>query len=90
MTIGDDLGIALERGLEDLPAVDAGQAQVGDEDVEGELREPLERVLAAVGLLDDEAVVRQPLGNRLAQRALVVDDQQMFLAFSHLVEWAVF
>ena len=45
---------------------------------------------AAAGLLDHKAVVRQPLRNRLAERALVVDDQQMFLAFRHLVERAVF
>ena len=41
-----------------------------------------ERLLAAVGLLDDEAVVGEPLGDGLAQRRLVVDDQQMFLARS--------
>ena len=43
-----------------------------------------ERFLAAAGLLDDEPVVRQPLGDRLAERRLVVDDQQMFLIFRHL------
>ena len=37
------------------------------------------------GLFDDEAVIGEALGDRLAQRGLVVDDQQMFLAFSHLV-----
>ena len=55
----DDVGVALERGFEHLPAVDAGQPQVGDEDVEGELGEPLERVFAAVGLLDGEAMIAQ-------------------------------
>ena len=49
-----------------------------------------ERLLAAVGLLDDEAVVGEPLGDRLAQRLLVVDDQQMFRRFRHLVRLAVF
>ena len=34
---GDDVGIALECGIEHLPAVDAGQSQVGDQDVEGEV-----------------------------------------------------
>jgi hypothetical protein len=63
-----------------------GQAQVGDQDVEGELGEPLEGLLAAAGLLDDEAVVGQPLRDRLAQRLLVVHDQQMFQAFSHLAD----
>ena len=87
---GDDVGIALERRVEHLPAVDAGQPQVGDEDVEGEIGEPLERLLAAVRLLDDEAVIGQPFRDGLAKRRLVVDEQQMFLAFSHLVEWTVF
>ena len=45
---GDDVGIALERGVEDLPAVDARQPQVGDDDVEGEIRQSrCERFLAA-------------------------------------------
>ena len=45
---------------------------------------------AAGRLFDDEAVVGEALRDRLAERMLVVDDQQMFLAFRHLVEWAVF
>ncbi len=44
-----------------------------------------ERLFAARRLLDDEAVIGEALGDRLAQRVLVVDDQQMFLAFRHLV-----
>jgi hypothetical protein len=79
----DDFGIAFERPFDDLPAVDARQAQVGDEDVEGEGRKPLEGLLAAGGLLDDEAVVGQPLRDRLAQRLLVVHEEQMFQALSH-------
>ena len=46
---------------------------------------PAQGLLAAVGLLDDEAVVGEPLRNRLTQRRLVVYDQQMFRRFSHLV-----
>ena len=49
-----------------------------------------ERLFAAARLLDHESVVGQPLGDRLAQRALVVDDQQMFLGISHLGRVAVF
>jgi hypothetical protein len=81
----DDLGIALERGLEDGPAVDAGQAEVGHDDVEGELSQPGEGVFAARGLLDDEAVIGEPLRNGLPQRDLVVYEEQMFRVFSHLV-----
>ena len=68
MTMAMISGIALEGRVEHLPAVDAGQAQVGDQDVEGELLQPLERLFAAGRLLDDEAVIGEPLGNRLAQR----------------------
>ena len=39
-------GIALEGRLDDLAAVDARQAQVGDDDVEREPVEPLERGFA--------------------------------------------
>ena len=37
-----------------------------------------QRFFAVARLLDDEAVVRQPLGDRLTKRRLVIDDQQMF------------
>ncbi len=86
----DDVGIALERRVEHGAAVDAGQPQVGDDDVEGEVGEPRERLFAARRLLDDEAVVGQPFGDGLAQRRLVVDEEQMFRVFSHLVRAAVF
>ena len=49
-----------------------------------------ERVLAAGGLLDDEAVIGQPLRDRFPQRRLVVDEKQMFRVFRHLVGRAVF
>ena len=78
-------GIALERGLEHRAAVDAGQAEVGNDDVEGELGEPRQRVFAVGGLLDDEAVIGEPLRNGLPQRRLVVYEEQMFRVFSHLV-----
>jgi len=81
----DDLGIPLESRLEHGPAVDAGQAEVGDDDVEGELGQPGECVLAAGRLLDDEAVIGEPLRNGLPQRRLVVYEEQMFRVFSHLV-----
>ena len=72
---GDDVGVALDRGVEDLAAVDARQPEVGDEDVEGERRQALERLFAARRLLDDEAVIGEPFGDRLPQRRLVVDDE---------------
>ena len=66
-------------------AVDAGQPQVGHDDVERELGEPRQGVLAAGGLFDDEAVIGQALRNGLPQRRLVVYEEQMFRVFSHLV-----
>ncbi len=42
----DDVGIAGEGLVEDLAAVDARQPQVRDEDVEREVVEPRERLLA--------------------------------------------
>ena len=42
----DDAGIARERGFDDFAPVDAGQAQVGDDDVEGKTVERLEGGLA--------------------------------------------
>ena len=57
--------------------VDAGQPQVGDDDVEGELLEQLERLFAAVGLDDFEAALGQPLGHERAQGRLVIDKEKM-------------
>ena len=86
----DDVRVALERGVEHLPAVDAGQAEVGDEDVEGEVGQPSSASSPLAACSTDEAMVGQPLGDGLAQRLLVVDEQQMFRRFSHLVGLAVF
>ena len=77
MTIGDDVGIAGERLVEDLPAVDARQPQVGDQDVERKLVQPLERLFARAGLLDPEPVLAEPLRDDLAERRFVVDEQQV-------------
>jgi hypothetical protein len=81
----DDLGVTLERRLDHLGAVDPWQTQIGDQNVEGKIRETLKRFLAASRLFDDEPVIGEALGDRLAQRGLIIDDQQMFLALSHLV-----
>ena len=81
----DHLGVSLEGGVEDLPAVDAGEPEVGDEDVEREGGETLQGILAVAGLLDHESVIRQPLRDRLPKHSFVVDDQQMFWTVSHLV-----
>ena len=82
----DDVGIAQQRGFEHARAVEARQTQVGDDDVEGKFGELLDGLLARVGLLDFESVLGQALGERLAQRRFVFDEQEMFLGFSHLRE----
>ena len=76
---GDDVGVAGDGGFDDRGAVDAGQPQVRDDDVEGEFGEPRDRGLARFGLLDLIAAVGQLLGDGLPQRRLVFDQQQMFL-----------
>ena len=86
----DDVGIALDGGFDDGGAVDAGQAQVGDDDVEGELGEPRERRLARVGLLDLVAAVGQLLGDGLAQRRLVFDEEQMFRLYQSFTQAPIF
>ena len=58
-------GISFERRIEHVAAADAGQAEVGDQDVERELGQALQGLFAGPGLLNRKPVVRQPLGDRL-------------------------
>ena len=81
----DDFGVALEGCCDDVGTVHARQAQVGHHDVIREVSELLQGFLSAPGLVDPEPLFCQPLGGRLAKRPFVLDDQQMFLAFNHLV-----
>ncbi len=53
---GEDLGVARQRGVEDVHAVGVGQPQVDDQGVVGEAFQPLERVRAVGRLGDGEAV----------------------------------
>jgi hypothetical protein len=85
-----DVGIALDGRVEYLTAVDPRQAEVGDEDVEGEIAEPAKRLFAVVGLFDRVALVGQTLSDSLAQRLLVIHDEEMFNLVRHLVRLAVF
>ena len=77
-------GIALERGIDDGGSVDAGQAQVGDDDVEREVGEPRERGFARFRLFDGIAVIGELLGDGLAERRFVLDEQEMFHRIRHL------
>jgi hypothetical protein len=80
----DDVGIALDGRVDDLHAVDAGQAQVGDDDVEGELGERIDRTFPCLRLDNDKPVVFETLGYRLPQRRLVFDEEQMGCGLRHL------
>ena len=82
---GDDVGVARDGRLEHLGSVDARQAQVGDDDVEREIGQPAERRLAGLGLRDLVAVVGQLLGNRLTERCLVFDEEDVPLKVRHRV-----
>ena len=81
---GDDFRIAFERGLDHRRAVDAWQPQVGDDDVEGELGQQVPRGFSALGLHHAVAMLGQPLGGRLPERRLVLDEEQMYFVCGHV------
>ncbi len=85
----DYVGVPLEGRIEHVAAVDAWQAQVGDENVEGEVGEPFERLFAGACLLYRIPVIRQAFSDSRPQRRLVIDDEQMFPDISHLPARAV-
>ena len=74
-TIGDDAGIALEGGFDDLAAVDARQPQVRDDDVEREFAQQLERSFARFGLGHLEALLDEALGDHRSERRFVVYEE---------------
>ncbi len=87
----DDLRVAREGLVQDVPAVDAWQPEVGDQDVEGELVQPLERFLARARLLDAKPMLAQPFGNRLAKSGFVVNEKEMLnWGIGHVLQVAVF
>jgi hypothetical protein len=69
----DDVGIPAERLVEYLAAVDAWQAQIGDEDVEGKIVEPGNRLFARAGLLNLKRLFGQPLRDDLTEWGFVVN-----------------
>ena len=72
-----DVRIAGKRFVEHLPAVDAGQPQVGHEDIERKFAQPLQRVFAGAGLLHFESVLGESLGNHLAKCRFVIDQKKV-------------
>ena len=78
----DDAGVPLQRGGEHLAAVDAGQTEVRDEDVEREPLELFEGLFTGRRLDHRETGVGQALGHHGAKCVLVVDEQDV-IGFSH-------
>jgi len=64
----------------------ARQAQIRHHDVEGEIGQGLERPLGRIGLHDIEPAVPELLSYSLAERCLVLDEEQMFWRIRHLWE----
>ena len=88
---GDDVRVAREGLVEHLAAVDAGQPEVGDEDVEGELVQPLERLFARARLLDAEPMLAEPLGDGLPKAGFVVNEQKVLTGESAMsLRWRYF
>ncbi len=81
---GHNLGIPLDGRVDDRRSVDAGEPEVGDDDVEREIGQTSQGRLARVGLLDVVAAIGQLLGDSLPKRRLVLNQKQMFRRFSHL------
>jgi len=80
----NDVGIAADGGVDNRGSVDAGQAQVRDDDVEGKVRKTNDRGLARLGLLDLITPVGKLFGDGLSKGGLIVDEQQMFRGVRHL------
>ena len=81
---GNDVGIAFDGRFQHVCAVEAGQPQVGNDDVERKLRQSRIRGFAGIGLFHLVTAVRQLLGDSLTQRRLVFDEQHMFRRVRHL------
>jgi hypothetical protein len=60
-----------------LPAIDAWQSEVGNDNVKGELAQPLERRFTGCRLFDAVPRFAQALRNHFAEAVLIVDEQQV-------------
>ena len=81
---GDDAGITLQSGIDDAAAVNARQAQVGDDDVEGEALQLFEGLLARSGLGNLETLVQEPFRHHPPQRILIVYEENIWFGIRHL------
>ena len=74
---GHDVRIALDGGVNHGRAVDTRQAEVRDDDVEGEVGELREGGFAGGGLFDQESPRRELFGDDFPQGGLVFYEEQM-------------
>src|SRR5215471_2912689 len=80
----DDIWIAFDGGLDDARTIDAGQTQVGDDDVERKICEPCDGSFTGFGLFDLITAIDELFGDSLTQWRLVFNDQKMSCLLSHL------
>ena len=78
-----DLRIPIHRRFEHADAAHAGQAEVGQDEVEGEFGERGHGLFARLRLRDVEAMIGELLGDREAQRRLVFNQQDVGLRVHH-------
>ena len=72
-----DIRVSGEGGVDHLAAVHAGQAQVGDDDIEGESLERFKGGGAVGGLRNLEAFLGKSFRYNTSQRFLVVHEQEV-------------
>jgi len=79
----ENVRIPAQGFVQHLAAVNAGQPQVGDQDVVRKCAQPLERFLAGAGLIHPEALVAQTFGNRVSKRGLVIHEEHAKRGVNH-------
>ena len=80
----DDAGIELQSGIDDFAAVDPGQPQIGDDDIERELAKKFDGFFARLRLRHLKSVLDQALRRHRSKRRLIVHEKQMYRLVRHL------
>ena len=79
----NDPGIARDRFVDHLAAVDARHAKIRDDDIERELLEEFEGSFPVLGLRHLEAMLLQSLRHQRPERLFVVDEEKMGSRLGH-------
>ena len=82
----DDPGVAVDGRGNHLASVDARQAQVGNDDVEGKPLQIGKRRFARGGLRNLETLVPEPFRHHFPQRIFVVYEKDIWFGIRHLGE----